>query len=182
MYTSLEIEIKSQITEDEYSKILKKYNLEGTTFIQTNYYFDTPNHELINKHIVLRIREKEKNIKLTSKSPLEVGTLEKHIILTKDEAYKMIECGFDANIIGLDCVVSNIAKLQTERTTMPYKSGKLFFDKNTYYDTVDYEIEYESDDEDQGKKDFFLFLTENNLTFNEIVSKTKRAYKKSSQI
>ena len=37
MYTSLEIEIKSQITEDEYKKIISKYQLEGTTFIQTNY-------------------------------------------------------------------------------------------------------------------------------------------------
>ena len=103
------------------------------------------------------------------------------MILSKEEAYKMIECGFDANIIGLDYMVNNVAKLQTERTTMPYKSGKLFFDKNTYYDTVDYEIEYESEDEEQGKKEFLEFLTENNLTFNKIVSKSKRAYKKSSQ-
>lgn len=182
MYTSLEIEIKSQITEEEYKKIINKYHLEGTTFIQTNYYFDTTDHKLINSHIILRIREKEKNIKLTSKSPLEVGTLEKHIILTKKEAYEMIENGFDANIIGLDYRVNNVAKLQTERTTMPYKSGKLFFDKNTYYDTVDYEIEFESDDEVLGKEQFLQFLTENGLTFNKIVSKSKRAYKKSSQL
>ena len=63
MYTSLEIEFKSKLTKAQYEALLKKYGLEDKVFKQTNYYFDTPDHKLINNHIILRIREKSYNIK-----------------------------------------------------------------------------------------------------------------------
>jgi uncharacterized protein YjbK len=64
---------------------------------------------------------------------------------------------------------------------MNYKSGTLFFDMNTYYDEIDYEIEFESENTELGKKEFLEFLEENNLEYIKIVSKSKRAYEKSSQ-
>ena len=152
MYTSLEIEFKTAISEYEYKKLIKLFNLEKDVFAQTNYYFDTLDYSLMREHIILRIREKAHNIKLTSKTPQEIGTLEKHIILNKDEAYKMIKEGFNANIIGINKHVTNVATLTTHRATTTYKSGKLFFDKNTYYGTTDYEIEFECDNEETGKE------------------------------
>ncbi len=181
MYTSLEIEFKTKISKEQYEMLIKKYNLEKNILVQTNYYFDTFEHKLIKNGIVLRIREKSYNIKLTSKTKQEIGTLEKHIVLDKDEAYKMIENGFDAAIIGINENVKNIASLTTYRTTTTYKNGTLFFDKNTYYDEVDYEIEYEVENEEIGKKEFLEFLEENNLEYIKMDSKSKRAYKKSSQ-
>ena len=182
MYTSVEIEFKTEISKDEYEKLINLYNLKDKISSQINYYFDTQKHELINNKIVLRIREKSYNIKLTSKTPQEIGVLERHIVLDKVEAYKMIENGFDANIIGINESVSMVAKLQTYRATMEYKSGTLFFDMNKYYDTTDYEIEFETNDEELGKKEFLEFLKEHNITYKKMVSKSKRAYKKSSQM
>lgn len=181
MYTSLEIEFKTAISKDEYEKLIKLFNLEDKIFTQTNYYFDTPNFSLIDNHIILRIREKAHNIKLTSKTPQEIGTLEKHIVLEKDKAYEMIKEGFDANIIGISHFVKNVATLTTHRATTSYKSGKLFFDKNTYYDTTDYEIEFECDNIELGKTEFLEFLDKHNIKYIKMVSKSKRAYIKSSQ-
>lgn len=178
MYTSLEIEFKTAISKDEYDKLIELFELQDKVFTQTNYYFDTQDYSLIKNHIILRIREKSYNIKLTSKTPQEVGTLERHIVLDKNEAYEMIKNGFNASIIGIDEDVMNIATLTTYRATIPYKNGKLFFDKNTYYDTIDYEIEFECDNEEQGKKLFIEFLKEHNITFTKMESKSKRAYKK----
>ena len=181
MYTSLEIEFKSKLTKDQYETLLKKYGLEDKVFKQTNYYFDTPDHKLINNHIILRIREKSYNIKLTSKTKQEIGTLEKHIVLEHDNAYKMIKEGFDASLIGINEKVINIASLTTYRAKTTYKNGTIFLDKNTYFDTTDYEIEFEATEIELGKKEFLEFLEENNLEYIKIVSKSKRAYEKSSQ-
>lgn len=181
MYTSLEIEFKTKITQEQYDNLIKKYQLEDKIFFQTNYYFDTNEHTLIDNDIILRIREKTHNIKLTSKTKQTVGTLERHIILTKEDAYQMIENGFDASIIEINEFVTNVATLTTHRAKVQYKSGTLFFDKNTYYDTTDYEIEFEADDPTLGKKEFLEFLQENNIEYIKMISKSKRAYKKSSQ-
>lgn len=181
MYTSIEIEFKTKISEEQYNEFIKIFNLENKVFSQINYYFDTENHDLINNHIVLRIREKDYNIKLTSKTKAEVGTLEKHIILEKDKAYEMIANGFNANIIDINYNVTNIAKLTTYRAKASYKSGTLFFDKNVYFDTVDYEIEFEANNFEEGQKEFLEFLEENQIQFIKMESKSKRAYKKSSQ-
>ena len=181
MYTSLEIEFKTKISKEEYERLIDLYNLKDKTFEQINYYFDTQNHSLINQDIILRIREKSHNIKLTSKTPQNTGLLERHIVLDKDEAYKMIKNGFDANLIGINEFVTNVATLKTTRVKMPYKSGTLFFDMNNYYDITDYEIEFEAENEELGLQEFNEFLRENNLTFIKMKSKSSRAYKKSSQ-
>ena len=181
MYTSLEIEFKTEINKEEYEKLIKKYMLEDSISKQTNYYFDTKEHTLLNNKIILRIREKSYNIKLTSKTSQDIGTLEKHIVLEKDEAYKMIAEGFDANIIGINETVKNIATLTTYRAKTNYKSGTIFFDKNTYYDITDYEIEFECDDEETGKELFLEFLKEHNISYIKMESKSKRAFKKASQ-
>ena len=105
MYTSLEIEFKTKITKEQYETLMEKYSLNDKVFSQTNYYFDTPSHTLINNGTILRIREKAHNIKLTSKTKQEVGTLERHIILEKDNAYQMIKEGLSTlriNILGIN--------------------------------------------------------------------------------
>lgn len=179
MYTNLEIEFKSGLTTEEYEKLIKKYDLENKTFIQTNYYFDTENLDLIKNQIILRIREKDYNIKLSSKTKTTEGALERHIILEKEKAFEMIKNGFDASIIGIEHNVKLVASLQTQRTKMPYKTGVIFLDKNTYYDTVDYEVEFEAKNRIDGTIDFNNFLDDNDLKQVKLESKSKRAYKKS---
>ena len=178
---NLEIEFKTQITKEMYDYLVKKFNLEGNVFAQTNHYFDTPNLDLINQKLVLRIREKGDNYKLTSKSHSEKGAWETHIFLTYDEAKKMLDEGFNASIIQLDYDVKKVAELTTYRVTTAYRNGKIFFDKSVYYGNTDYEIEYEADSIEQGKKDFAQFLKENNIPYIPSISKSKRAYKYKDQ-
>ena len=80
----------------------------------------------------------------------------------------MIKNGFNANLIGINEFVTNVATLKTTRVKMPYKSGTLFFDMNNYYDITDYEIEFEAENEELGLQEFNEFLRENNLTFIKI--------------
>ena len=177
MKTSLEIEFKTAISEDIYNKLIKKFNLKDNIKTQINHYFDTPNKDIINAGLVLRIRQKGNYYKITSKTPSKDGTIEKHIQLEENEALKILQQGFDANIIGIPYYVNKVAELTTHRVTMPYEGGIIFFDKNTYYDTTDYEIEYEVSDFATGENNFNKFLQENEIAFVKTTSKTKRALK-----
>ena len=69
-----------------------------------------------------------------------------------------------------------MANLTTYRASTPYKNGVLFFDKSVYYNTVDYEIEYEVDDVNEGLRDFKSFLNEYDIEFKESIRKSKRAF------
>ncbi len=176
MMKNKEIEFKTFITENDYLKLLKIFDLENNIFSQTNYYFDTLDTKLMEEKTVLRIRQKGSNYKLTKKTREEVGADETHLLISKDKALELLKNGFDANIIGLPYYVYKVAELTTYRASTPYKDGTLFLDKSVYYDQIDYEIEYEVDDINQGKKDFTLFLNTYNIPFKESIRKSKRAY------
>lgn len=176
MYVNKEIEFKTFITEEQYNYLIKKFELENNVFPQTNYYFDTEDTKLLNEKTVLRIRQKGENFKITKKTRADVGADETHILISKEKALDLLKNGFDAIIIGLPYYVNKIAELTTYRCSIPYKDGTLFFDKSVYYGHIDYEIEYEVDDVNQGTKDFEQFLKEYNITYKESIRKSKRAF------
>jgi len=176
LHKNQEIEFKTFINEQEYLDLLKEFALENNIFKQINHYFDSKDCKLLKEQTVLRIREKGNNFKLTKKTRGEVGADETHLFITKDEAYKLIENGFDASIIGIPLNVSKVAELTTYRASAPYKDGTIFFDKSEYYGKVDYEIEYEVDDVIEGKKDFLDFLKTHNIEYKESIRKSKRAF------
>lgn len=176
MYVNKEIEFKTFITEEKYNFLIQKFELDNNIFPQTNFYFDTEDTKLMNEKTVLRIRQKGENFKITKKTRAEVGADETHILISKEKALNLLENGFDAKIIGLPYYVNKIAELTTYRASIPYKDGTLFFDKSVYYGHVDYEIEYEVDDVNQGKKDFSQFLNNYDITYKESIRKSKRAF------
>jgi len=176
MTVNKEIEFKTLITKEQYEKLLKDFNLENNIFTQINYYFDTEDTKLMQEKTVLRIRQKNNSYKLTKKTRALVGADETHILLSKEHALELLENGFDASIIGIPYFVTNIAKLVTYRVSCPYRNGVLFFDRSEYYNQIDYEIEYEVDEIEQGKKDFSEFLNEYNIVYKESIRKSKRAY------
>ncbi len=176
MYVNKEIEFKTFITEEKYNFLIQKFELDNNIFPQTNFYFDTEDTKLMNEKTVLRIRQKGENFKITKKTRAEVGADETHILISKEKALNLLENGFDARIIGLPYYVNKIAELTTYRASIPYKDGTLFFDKSVYYGHVDYEIEYEVDDVNQGKKDFAQFLKNYDITYKESIRKSKRAF------
>lgn len=176
MTKNIEIEFKTFISEDVYNNLIKEFELENNIFSQTNYYFDTEDTILMQEKTVLRIRQKGSNYKLTKKTRAEVGADETHLFISKEQAENFLQNGFDAKIINLPYYVKNIAQLTTHRASTPYKNGTLFLDKSEYYGKVDYEIEYEVDEEKEGLKDFKNFLDSHNITFKESIRKSKRAY------
>ena len=176
MTKNIEIEFKTFISEDVYNNLIKEFELENNIFSQTNYYFDTEDTLLMQEKTVLRIRQKGSNYKITKKTRDEVGADENHLLISKEHAENFLKNGFDAKIINLPYYVKNIAQLTTHRASTPYKNGTLFLDKSEYYGKVDYEIEYEVDEEKEGLKDFKNFLDSHNITFKESIRKSKRAY------
>jgi uncharacterized protein YjbK len=175
MQQHLEIEFKTLITKQEYLNLIKEFKLENDIFSQTNYYFDTENSDLMNKKTVLRIRKK-KQYKLTKKEKDINGNKESSIYLKDTEALDMINNGFDAHIINEPYYVKNVCALTTLRAKTKYKDGIIFFDHSIYNNIEDYEIEYEAENYEKGKKIFEEFLKEHKITKKEPVSKSKRAF------
>lgn len=177
--TNFEIEFKSAVSEETYNRMLKLFDLEDNVFKQTNYYFDTDNFDLYNQKIVLRIRQKGDRFKVTSKSQSGNAAFESHVILTKEQALKMIDEGFNAKDFfeELDYIVTFKASLDNYRVSTHYEDGLLFFDKSVYHNITDYEIEYEYHDYDQGKRIFEVFLEKQNIELKPTKRKSQRALK-----
>ena len=176
MNKNKEIEFKTLISQDIYEKLLDEFGLSNNIFPQTNFYFDTEDTKLLNEQTVLRIRKKGNGYKLTKKTRSSVGADETHILLSKEHAIEMLENGFDAKIIDLPYFVKNVAELTTYRASSPYKDGTIFFDRSEYYGHVDYEIEYEVDEIEQGLQDFKVFLESHHIEYKESIRKSKRAF------
>ena len=176
MDVNKEIEFKTFISKEMYESLLEEFDLVNNIFAQTNHYFDTEDTALLNQQTVLRIRQKGNNYKLTKKTRAKIGADETHIFLSKEKAQEMLDNGFDANIIELPHQVKKVAELTTYRASSPYKDGTIFFDRSEYYGHVDYEIEYEVDEVEQGLKDFKEFLESHNIEYKESIRKSKRAF------
>lgn len=177
--TNIEIEFKNPIDKATYEMLIKKYQLDNNIFLQTNYYFDSSDQKLTQRGIVLRIRHKEPNrYKITRKSKTKQGYLEEHVILNQEKASNMIENGFNLKSFFEDDIdVIFHGKLENYRVSMPYKDGELFLDKIIYFDKVDYELEYEVDSYQQGKKDFNYFLKQHQITPAPAIRKSTRIFK-----
>lgn len=171
--TNVEIEFKCLISEEIYNSLIKEFNATDIKE-QTNHYFDSDNLDLKKDHIVLRIRQKKTQYKLTSKVNQAIGINESHVFLTENEGINMINNGFDASIIGLNYYVHKIGELTTYRVSFPYENGKIFFDKSLYNGIVDYEIEFEANEYSSGKETFEKFLESHDIPLNIPKSKFVR--------
>lgn len=176
---NLEIEFKCQINGLEYENLLKKYNIDKSSIKeQTNYYFDSKNLLLTNNNVMVRIRQKGLQYKITLKQKDENdNNLEKHYYLKQNEALKYLQDGMPGHYANITETIYNIATLKTNRVSFEYKGGKLFLDKSEYSNTTDYEIEYEVENKEEGLKIFNKFLTDNNITYRKSESKVKRCLK-----
>ena len=177
MKSSIEIEFKTLLSENEYKKLIEKFELEDNIFTQENYYFDTDDFYIRNNKLGLRIRHKNNTWKVTMKKPCEDYLCEYSIILTEDQAKDYIKNGFSLKDFGYDLNVKFKAKNVTERAIFSYKNGNLFLDKCNYHGITDYEIEYEADDSNRGIDDFKNFLTANKIKYSPSFHKEERAFR-----
>lgn len=176
MNKNLEIEFKCPIDKQDYDRLIKDFGLEDNIYLLTNYYFDSKDKTLHKERTVLRIRHKHSNnhYKITLKQDTPQGALESHVLLKEDEALGFIEKGFNVkDFFDIDLDVFLHGKLDNYRVSTPYKDGELFLDKISYFDTIEYEIEYEVDNFEQGQTLFDKFLDEHHIA--------KKPYKRKSQ-
>ncbi len=172
-----EIEFKCLINEQTYNKLLDEFNVASKIFKQVNFYFDTLNNDLKQRKIVLRIRQKGEQFKLTKKEMISDNVIEEsHVYLDKDKALDMIYNGFDASIINLPFMVQTELSLTTYRVSFPFENGKLFFDKSIYNGITDFEIEFEVSNVEDGYKQFHDFLEKRNIPYCKPNSKIIRAF------
>jgi len=177
---NFEIEFKSAITEEKYHELLQAFALENNIFKQTNYYFDTDDYYFKGLHTVIRIRQKgESRFKVTMKAQGELGSFENHVFLKKEDALKMLEEGFNtADFFEHEDhqFVTYKVSLDNYRASTPYEGGTLFLDRSQYCGVIDYEIEYEANDYDEGKKIFEQFMVNHHLKTMPTKRKSERAF------
>lgn len=182
MDTNLEIEFKILLTATQYEQIVLDYQKEiKNQYIQTNYYLMHPT--LDEYQYMLRIRKKEGTYELTLKEPRPDGNLETNIPLSKEEANTLLNGGDIKNQITekLSTLHISLSDLNTDHSLTTIRSdiifpiGVLSIDKNTYENTIDYELEFEVIDKEKGKLIFFDIIKKYNLSYQQnCPSKIKR--------
>ncbi|MDQ8758790.1 CYTH domain-containing protein [Streptococcus ruminantium] len=191
MKNHLEIEYKTLLTKSEYKRLLPDFSDVNPVF-QTNHYIDTPDFDLKNNRLSLRIRTFEEMAELTLKIPQEIGNQEYNQALDIQTARALLTqfqlpTGQIADIISITAIPLNRlavwGSLTTERYEKETSIGLMALDKNDYLDQTDYELEVEVTDADEGKILFDEFLKKKSIQFKYASSKVARtaAYKKSVQ-
>lgn len=132
----LEFEKKIMLHEDEYNALDSHIFSDANLIKQTNYYYDNNAFEMNKSGITVRIREID-------------GV---YLTLMKDHSKKDSDCSVET-YYNLDYEYNDIflrkmglcchGKLHTERKMLVYDNVKVFLDKNSYLDIVDYELEVE---------------------------------------
>ncbi len=185
MATSIEIEAKALLTQQQYNKVLNHFDLDvADGYIQKNYYIDTKNHDLRKLGLSLRIRKLNGYI-MQFKLPMAEGLLEKSQNLVREQFDDLRKKGIfpegdisdfieSLYINPSDLVV--IASLSTLRIELEYEDLTLAIDENRYGDNQDYELEMEATSMQKAKALLEKICAEVGIPYNEnLNSKQKRA-------
>lgn len=187
MSEEIEIEFKSMLSQIEYEKLLRYYNITDDQFvIQTNLYFDTADFQLKQQGMGLRIRCFTDTAEATLKVPQPVGLLEvtdKLTLTEVDQALQKNQFTSEATEIlarlqSLNISFSHlllIGKLITKRAEFTIPEGKLALDESWYSDQHDFEFELEVLDPEYAEADFEKLLKKFDLPFPKTQNKIVRA-------
>ncbi|WP_411843649.1 CYTH domain-containing protein [Salinicoccus sp. HZC-1] len=187
----LEIEFKNMLSGEEYGRLQEKYFSKAQRIVQTNFYIDTPDLDMRQNRLLLRIRDTEGKQMMTLKEPTEKGVMEYHGEVPSD-------LNFDRNIrrdelpeiirgelerFNIDATQLKIyGALSTERREVPYENGLLVLDRNTFLDEEDFELEFEVDNYDKGETHFLGLLEAHDIERREEITKSQRFYNKLESI
>lgn len=182
---NIEIEAKVLLKRTDYEKLKKNLEFVPAVKIQSNYYLDSEDRVLKKYGMIVRLRTREGNAKLTLKAPLSEGLLEKNQTMTLQEATSMIRNDkipegeirdFLETLHINPESLSILAELITERREGVYNETKINISKNTYGDTIDYEIECDSDSKTKSEKTLEEICNKFKIPFQiNTVSKEERA-------
>ncbi|OCA84543.1 CYTH domain-containing protein [Bacillus sp. FJAT-27225] len=186
MGQNIEIEFKNLLYKEEFNKIAGKFSLGQSDFKhQVNHYFDTDSFDLKKAGSALRIREKGGSYILTLKQPYGDGLLETDQRLTLEEATDAIQGGclpagevkHEVEKLGIQFNgLAYFGTLETSRAEVEYQGGLLVLDHSRYLDTEDYELEFEAEEFDIGRRTFTSLLEKLGIPKRETPNKIRRFY------
>lgn len=182
MQTSTEVQFKTLLTKEEYENLMERFKGNRTDY-QTNHYFDTSRFSLKALDCSLRVRERD-SLELTLKRKKGYALQELTIPIDKQTFDEIKESGaipegdIKNELIPLigEQKLNNFISLSTLRMFFPFKNGVLFIDKSEYLGIVDYELEYEAKNYNEGKKDFIQLISEFGIQYKKSEKKIKRAF------
>ena len=196
--TGLSVDLKKQLSIKPDIKIVKNkdpqvlivhtHATEGYFPNVSNVYYDSPDWKLRKLGMGLRIRLYDNYAEQTLKSPIsEHKMLETTDRLTHEEGQNFVDSGelkrdgFIAKKLAEHSInvadLEQVGQLSTVRYEIPAESGTYFLDASYYQDQNDYELEYETDDLENGIREFEQFLIARNINRRETVQKIARALK-----
>ena len=184
----LEIEFKNMLTLSEYKRLLKAEFSDGKQqkIVQTNYYFDTKDHQLKNQHSALRIRRTHSFNELTLKVPSQGHLLETNLSLrdnvcseilkAKQLKLSTIYADIEIDSISNDSVFYLFNQFETVRFEQTRGDHLLVLDQTTFQNgIVDYELEVESQSPETGLIFFNSFLEKHAIKKQKALPKIARA-------
>lgn len=151
---NIEIEAKVLLSKKDYQKLLENLPFGEKVKIQKNYFLDSTDRVMKKYGMTMRLRQREGQNKLTMKAPLAEGLLDKSQALSESEAESLIQNNLFPrgdiqdflDILHIDVSKFRIlAELTTERRECSYDGFEINISKNIYSDSVDYELECDSD-------------------------------------
>lgn len=185
MVQEIEIEFKNVLTKEQYEQLLQVFNVQSEQILrQTNYYFDTLNWHLKRHASALRIRQKgdrivctlkersSENIHIETTDPL-TEEQSKAMLLGNDFFAPNVKEQLLENNIPID-QLQMFGSITTDRVEIPYKEGTLVFDHSFYLQQEDYEVEYETSNEQEGSIVFTDFLKQHKIELNVADKKIAR--------
>lgn len=185
---TIEIEYKTLLSSENYEKLWGRFVKDSTeSFEQTNYYFDTENHQLAKQHSGLRIRITATKAELTLKTPTGaknslLETTEKLSLtqasdyLAKNQIPLEGPVGQKIAALGIDpAKIILIGQLKTKRVEIPLREGNLLvLDESWYNGHHDFELEMETQDEENGQSFFINFLAHYEIPYHSVPNKVQR--------
>ena len=174
----IEREIKQIISYDEYIKLVDFMSIFPSESVeQLNHYYDTDSGYYNSIKTTVRIREKNGRLK---------GTVKSHSSCDKSEEREFKVSALPERFVIDERNVFYKGKLYTERVSYRLGNGiVLFIDKNSYLDTVDYEveIEYPNGLEEISKTLIVAIRKFIDSTYsNKRMSKSERFYKRKEEL
>lgn len=188
-----EFEAKALVTRAELSSICGEYQVLPDDFHwQKNIYLDTEDNFFKNHDSALRIRLTEQHSVVTLKSQAADHHQEWTQLLDDEDLESAEEQIYSSNSWTLpeklydsfksktvnfpladDLLVT--AELETKRATFNLPSGQMMLDISHYYGETDYEVEIESDSEEQAQQILTDILANHHIPFRPSRPKIARA-------
>ena len=185
---NLEIEFKNLLTKSEYDTLLQTVFSDGNQkkIVQTNYYFDTKDHQLKNQHSALRIRRTHSFNELTLKVPSQGHLLETNLSLRDNVCSEILKAKqLKLSTIHADIEIDNISndsvfylfnQFETVRFEQTRGDHLLVLDQTTFQNgVVDYELEVEAAEAESGRLFMNTLLDNYGISLRRSLPKIARA-------